>query len=194
MLRTLGYILHLPSSLFFLFYGAKENFKVTYEGHFNQVVRRIQQHVDIWPQHGGSGAPSCQSHGSGEMSLSLIVLCFSGPHSKWIPFSLFEYVLSRRKKAPSRTFTAQFLTGSIWRHVASQLLLRLNIHQPLDWLAAMCPSTCNLFFFLFFFFNLPCCWTWSCLKSMLRCLTNRFKQVLWISIIWAADGSKMRIC
>lgn len=85
MLRTLDYILRLPSSLFFffLFYGAvKENFKVTYAGHFNQagpcVVRRIQQHADIWPQHGGSGAPSCQSHGSGEMSLSLIVLCFSG--------------------------------------------------------------------------------------------------------------------
>lgn len=47
VLRTLGYILHLPSSLFFIFHGAKGNFKVTYAGHFNQVVRRIQQHADI---------------------------------------------------------------------------------------------------------------------------------------------------
>lgn len=35
----------------------------------------------------------------------------------------------RKKKAPSQTFTAQFLTGSIWQHVAARLLLRLNIHQ-----------------------------------------------------------------
>lgn len=92
-----------------------------------------------------TAAEKCRCH--------LLFSAFRGPHSEWIPFSLFECVLSRRKKAPSRTFTGHFLTGSIWRHVASRLLLRLNIHQPSDWLAAMCPSVCNVFFYCHFFLS-----------------------------------------
>lgn len=51
-----------------------------------RVTRRRQKHADIWPQDGGSGGSSCQSHSSREMPLSLIVLCFSGLHASEIHF------------------------------------------------------------------------------------------------------------
>lgn len=78
------------------------SFNITNAGHFNQarpcVVRPIQQHTDTWPQHGGSGAPSCQSHGSGEMSLSLIVLCFSVLHASEFHFLCLNMFCQGKKR------------------------------------------------------------------------------------------------
>lgn len=131
-----------------------------------------------------TAAEKCRCH--------LLFRAFRGPHSEWIPFSLFEYVLSRRKKkAPSRTFTAQFFDR---KHLtACGFTAAPQIKYPSALGLAGCYVSLNLQSLLFFFFLISP-WTWYCLKSMLRCLTNRFKQVLWIAIIWAADGSKMRIC
>lgn len=92
-------------------------------GHFNQagpyVVRAILQHTDIWPQRGGSGAPSCQGYGSGEMSLSLIVLCFSVLHASEFHFLCLNMFCQGEKRAHPKPLLPSFwqeASDGMWLH------------------------------------------------------------------------------